>query len=309
MLMKPVATILLCIALGAVLAHAVAMGSPEDEADGWLEDGVYTNPVYSFNFKIPAGWQVVPDDKRESYAAELNRGHSSDTRVFLMLYRPAKTQAKRPDIIVVAGARTGLAAGISRKAAVMFFKAEKRPKSSEVLRNASPFLLGGLLVAREDLRVRSAADEQYMSNMLIAVRDRMITFQAYSGTQEGMEGAADAIVAATEFQPDWVNRSLSPANDPPGDHVRVAQDSLMALVEKKGPPEIPDSLSETPPNATIDMHVLVSETGTVEKIWVFEGMPQLSWPAVEAVSKWKFHPYIANGKAVPVESTLTVAFQ
>jgi hypothetical protein len=307
--MKAVAAILLWITFGAALGHAVAPSSPEDDADGWIENGVYTNQVYSFDFKIPAGWQVVPDDKRGNYAAELNRGRNADARVFLMLYRPAKTQGVLPDIIVVAAAKTGLAAGISRKAAMVFFKAEKRPKNSEVIRAASPFLLGGLLVAREDLHVRSDAGEQFMANMLIAVRDRMITFQAYSGTRAGMEEGTDAIVSATEFQPDWINRSLSPQADPPGARVRLAQDSLLALVEKKVPPEIPDSLSETPVNVTIDMHVLVSATGEVEKIWVFEGMPQLSWPAVEAVSKWKFHPYMVNGKAVPIESTLTVAFQ
>lgn len=310
--MKALFTILLALVSSAALALTVPLSSGEDEADGWLEDGVYTNRVYSFTLKVPPGWQVTSEQSRAAYATELNKGSRSDARAFLMLFRPVQVAGNIPDLIVVAGAKTGMAAGVSRNAGMAYFKAQKRPKNTEVVRTASPFLLGGLLVAREDVHTRTEdGRDQYVANMLIVVRDRIISFQAYSATRPGMEQIVDVIGAATEFQPDWVARSANSAgSDPPTqERVRLSQDSLMALVEKKVRPELPDSMSETPVNVSIEMHVLVSAEGDVEKIWVFEGPPMLTWPAVQAVSKWKFRPYLVNGKAVPIESTLTVDFQ
>src|SRR5512133_1044978 len=57
--MKALLPIFLALVLGVALAGAKPLNSGEDEADGWLEDGTYTNRVYSFEFKIPAGWQVA----------------------------------------------------------------------------------------------------------------------------------------------------------------------------------------------------------------------------------------------------------
>ncbi len=308
--MKAPLSILLIFVLGVIFAGAMPLESGDDDADGWLEDGVYTNEVYSFHVKTPAGWQVASDENRQAYAAELNKGSKSDARVFLMMFRPAQTPGDTPDMIVIAAARTGVTAGVSRSAAMAFFKAQKKSKGTEVIRPASPFLFGGLLVAREDSHIKAEnGREQYMANLLIAVRDRMISFQAYSPTRSGMEQDVDTIAAATEFQPDWVARSAKSTQDLPPQRARVSQDSLMALAETKVRPELPDSMTDTPVNVTIDMHVLVSSEGTVEKIWVFEGPPQLTWPAVQAMSKWKFRPYMADGKAVPVEGTITLGFQ
>jgi Gram-negative bacterial TonB protein C-terminal len=307
--MKALFTTLLALVI-SLAAQAAPLGSAEDEADGWLEDGVYTNRVYSFEVKIPAGWQVVPEDKRQVYTAELNKGTNSDARAFLMLFRPVQSASEIPDIVIVTGAKTGMTAGVSRNLAMGFFHAQKKPKNTDVIRAASPFLLGGLLVAREDAHAAENGHEQYMANMLVAVRDRLISFQCYSASRTRMEESVNDVAAATEFQPDWVARTNSSGTaDPPQQRVRLSQETLLSLIEKKVPPEIPDSMAETPVNAAIDMHVLVSSEGNVEKIWVFEGPPQLSWPAVQAVSRWKFRPYVVSGKPVPVESTLTVTFQ
>lgn len=311
--MKALFTIILAVLMALTVAQATPPGSGEDEADGWLEDGVYTNRVYSFDFKVPEGWHAATEENLGAYTAELNKGGGkSDARAFLMLSRPAQATGDIPDIIIIAGAKSGMLAGVSRTAAMAYFRAQKRSKNIELLRPASPFLLGGLLVAREDAHAKSLdGHEQYMANMIIGVRDRLISFQAYGATQSRMEEAVNAIVGATEFQPDWVARSAS-GNDAapsPQERVRISQDTLMALLDKKVAPELPDSMSETPVNVTIDMHLLVSAEGTVEKIWVFEGPPQLAWPAVQAVSKWKFRPYLLNGKPLPVESTVTVSFQ
>jgi TonB family protein len=54
--------------------------------------------------------------------------------------------------------------------------------------------------------------------------------------------------------------------------------------------------------------ILVSETGDVENVEVISGDPVLAKAALEAVKKWKFKPFIKNGKPVKVSTKLPFDF-
>lgn len=56
------------------------------------------------------------------------------------------------------------------------------------------------------------------------------------------------------------------------------------------------------------LKILISETGDVENVEVISGEPILARSAVEAVGKWKFKPFIKNGKPVKVSSRLPFDF-
>jgi len=54
--------------------------------------------------------------------------------------------------------------------------------------------------------------------------------------------------------------------------------------------------------------ILVSETGDVESAEAVSGNPMLTHSAVDAVKKWKFKPFIKNGKPAKVSATLPIDF-
>ena len=54
--------------------------------------------------------------------------------------------------------------------------------------------------------------------------------------------------------------------------------------------------------------ILVSETGDVEEAEVISGNPILADAAVHAVKKWKFKPFIKNGKPVKVSTKVPIDF-
>ena len=54
--------------------------------------------------------------------------------------------------------------------------------------------------------------------------------------------------------------------------------------------------------------LLVSETGDVENVEVVSGDPILAKAAVDAVKKWKFKPFIKNGKPVKVFTKMPLDF-
>lgn len=54
--------------------------------------------------------------------------------------------------------------------------------------------------------------------------------------------------------------------------------------------------------------ILVSETGDVESVDVISGDPVLGKSAVDAAKKWKFKPFVRNGKPVEVSTKLDFNF-
>jgi periplasmic protein TonB len=53
---------------------------------------------------------------------------------------------------------------------------------------------------------------------------------------------------------------------------------------------------------------IISREGSIEKLRVLAGHPMLVHAAVEAVSQWRYRPYILNSEPVEVETQITVNF-
>jgi periplasmic protein TonB len=53
---------------------------------------------------------------------------------------------------------------------------------------------------------------------------------------------------------------------------------------------------------------IISKEGTIENLRVLAGHPMLVHAAVEAVSQWRYRPYILNSEPVEVETQITVNF-
>ena len=53
---------------------------------------------------------------------------------------------------------------------------------------------------------------------------------------------------------------------------------------------------------------VISKAGTIENLRTITGHPLLVPAAVEAVSQWRYRPYILNGEVIEVETQITVNF-
>ena len=52
----------------------------------------------------------------------------------------------------------------------------------------------------------------------------------------------------------------------------------------------------------------IDKEGNVENLQVISGHPMLIPPAIDAVRQWKYKPFMINGYAVRVETTIHVSF-
>jgi protein TonB len=98
------------------------------------------------------------------------------------------------------------------------------------------------------------------------------------------------------------------ATPPPPSHpIRVSHmdpGSLIYQVQPVYPPLARAARVEGP----VVLAALISKDGTIENLRVVAGRPMLVGSAVEAVSKWRYRPYILNSEPVEVETQITVNF-
>jgi protein TonB len=80
--------------------------------------------------------------------------------------------------------------------------------------------------------------------------------------------------------------------------------SLIYQVQPVYPPLAKAARIEGP----VVLAALISKDGTIENLRVVSGRPMLIGSAVEAVSKWRYRPYILNSEPVEVETQITVNF-
>jgi TonB family protein len=94
----------------------------------------------------------------------------------------------------------------------------------------------------------------------------------------------------------------------PRQRVRVSQGVSAGLIISKVPPIYPPSARSARIQGSVVMNALISRTGDIVSVNVISGDPMLAPAALDAVKQWKYRPYMLNGSAVEVETTVTVNF-
>lgn len=117
-----------------------------------------------------------------------------------------------------------------------------------------------------------------------------------------------------KIQPDWPSGAQGNPIPPtvPGStpkRVRVSQGVSQGLLEHKVPPTYPTDARKAHVQGSVVMLGRIGTGGAIECLYVEEGDPLLAASALEAVSQWKYRPYLLNGEPVEVETQLVVNFE
>jgi protein TonB len=84
----------------------------------------------------------------------------------------------------------------------------------------------------------------------------------------------------------------------------ILQGSLIRRVE----PAYPQLAKNARIQGPVVLAAVISKAGTIEDLRVISGHPMLVKAAIDAVSQWRYRPYILNGDAVEVDTQITVNF-
>jgi protein TonB len=73
-------------------------------------------------------------------------------------------------------------------------------------------------------------------------------------------------------------------------------------------PEYPSLARTARQQGMVLIEATIGVDGTIQDLRVITGPPLLRQAAVDAVSRWRYRPYLLNGQAVPVTTTVSVNF-
>jgi protein TonB len=84
----------------------------------------------------------------------------------------------------------------------------------------------------------------------------------------------------------------------------VAEGMLVQPVLPRYPPIALASRTQ----GTVVLQAVITKSGTIQNLRVLSGSPMLQQAAIDAVSQWRYRPYLLNGQPVDVETTINVVF-
>jgi TonB family protein len=95
----------------------------------------------------------------------------------------------------------------------------------------------------------------------------------------------------------------------PPQQLLVPQSVMQENLIRKVAPEYPEEVRAKQIQGQVIVSIAVDKKGDVTEAKVVDGNPLLGAAAVKAIEQWKFRPYLLNGEAVDVSSSITVNFR
>jgi protein TonB len=90
---------------------------------------------------------------------------------------------------------------------------------------------------------------------------------------------------------------------------KVTKTEALNAATTKVQPDYPAIAKQLKIEGAVELEAVVSESGTVEKVNIVSGNPVLTRPAVDALKKWKFAPFTADGKTVKAVVPVSLHFK
>jgi protein TonB len=95
----------------------------------------------------------------------------------------------------------------------------------------------------------------------------------------------------------------------PVKRIRVSQGVTQGLLVHKIQPPYPKIAQAARITGVVELKAIIGKDGNIKELQALSGPPLLIPAAINAVKQWHYRPYLLNGEAVEVETSVTVTFQ
>jgi protein TonB len=90
---------------------------------------------------------------------------------------------------------------------------------------------------------------------------------------------------------------------------KITRAEAIGAIAIKVQPDYPAMAKQLKIQGTVELEALVTETGTVANVEIVSGNPLLTAPSVQAVKRWKFKPFMEDGKAIRVLAPISLDYK
>lgn len=202
-------------------------------------------------------------------------------------------------------------------------------KVESVKRNAGPIKLQCLAVKFQKTSFGDILGPTYCLDVAVpALRTRIYlggTFQSVYNNIVALDGhyvarqievlqngkkvlAAQVTKLETLNPGEPVDLSVPPGSAAAPEQVEISSRAAQSLIIKAVPPNYPPDAKMRRVQGTVVLRAHIDTTGQITNLQIASGPPLLQQPAENAVSQWKYRPYLLAGRPVEVDTTINVIF-
>jgi len=101
---------------------------------------------------------------------------------------------------------------------------------------------------------------------------------------------------------------VMPVAPPPAKPMFRSSNLLEGMLIHRVQPSYPPLARSARIQGPVELAAIISREGRIEHLQLISGHPMLVPAALDAVSQWRYRPYVLNGEAIEVETRITVNF-
>lgn len=147
--------------------------------------------------------------------------------------------------------------------------------------------------------------EPYRVNGVVtAVKTTVTVHYTVAPNSIGVADSAARGVGVTFANPN-VRTPLPP---PPDGVMRISSRVMANMLDKKIDPVYPADSIALDARGTVVLLATIRKTGKVSEVQVVSGPERFRDAATDAVKQWHYRPYLIEGEAVDVQTTITLSF-
>ena len=117
-----------------------------------------------------------------------------------------------------------------------------------------------------------------------------------------------AMLAQGKSQQQQSNATPPNSSQTEPNKINVGQGISQGLLIHKVQPVYPQKAIKSHIQGMVVLSAVIGKNGAIRELHVVSGPPELTSAAIDAVKQWRYKPYVLNGAAVEVETTININF-
>lgn len=275
------------VLLALLCCYAAAQESPDK---GSIQQNTYSNSYFRLSYTFPEGFVPAP------------AGDATSAKYRLL---QLDSQSRPEHITITAEPASGIGEGDLLEAATAGIRQQGFTQSGP----ATSQTYGGLTFRSASFRKARETGAEYLAVAATLSHDYILEFFFASADEQELANLLQS-ARSLEIQPDWSSGEPIDDSAPAGAprRIRDSQGVQERLLLRHEDPKYPPEARKNKIQGTVQLMIVIAKDGTPQRLYVLSGNPLLASAALDAVSRWRYQPYILNGTPVVVQSLVTINF-
>jgi hypothetical protein len=273
--------VLVCLVSGLAWQRSVATVPMTHPDDGTVSNGVYSNAYFNLSYALPPGWTegtAGPLPSPSGYYVILTAEPAGDLTGTLLIAAQDMFFAARPFADAAAMADE-------------FGRAMAAVEGMRIDRPPSEMRIAGRVFSRVDF----SGVGLFRSTLVTEIRCHLVSFNLTATSPERLAALMLSL------------NDLGFAGNGGADRVHPICMSHYADAEHVVTRVDPPAIGSTP--ASIPVRIVVGTDGSVKHVHVIRATGEQRGAIENALGRWKFKPYVVDGRAVEIETGLLIEFR